>query len=296
MINMDIPSAVLKERAKATLRGTYWTFVGATLIVAIVSGLISGIAQLLGPAVGAVASIAVALFYTIPVSLGVQRMYIRTAQGCGVNTNDIFNIYKSGNLMNAILVLFLKGLFTFLWSLLFVIPGIIKGYSYLLIDYMMAENPALDQSRAFEISKQLARRMSIARDTDANFAAILACTASDDATYRYSGYFMAFSACYEALEKVNPSKAAELAGKISGGLRADLIANGSLDGNGSNYLSCRINTGKDASSGTVANLLVAWHVQLTTPVQEEEAASTSGAETVPPPEEATHPADLKPAA
>ena len=155
MINMDIPSAVLKERAKATLRGTYWTFVGATLIVAIVSGLISGIAQLLGPAVGAIASIAVALFYTIPVSLGVQRMYIRTAQGCGVNTNEIFNIYKSGNLMNAILTLFLKGLFTFLWSLLFVIPGIIKGYSYLLIDYMMAENPALDQSRAFEISKQL---------------------------------------------------------------------------------------------------------------------------------------------
>ena len=74
MINMDIPSAVLKERAKATLRGTYWTFVGATLIVAIVSGLISGIAQLLGPAVGAVASIAVALFYIIPVGLGVQRM------------------------------------------------------------------------------------------------------------------------------------------------------------------------------------------------------------------------------
>ena len=155
MINMDIPSAVLKERAKATLRGTYWTFVGATLIVAIVSALISGIAQLLGPAVGAVATIAVALFYTIPVSLGVQRMYIRTAQGCGVNTNEIFNIYKSGNLINSILVLFLKGLFTFLWSLLFVIPGIIKGYSYLLIDYMMAENPALDQSRAFEISKQL---------------------------------------------------------------------------------------------------------------------------------------------
>ena len=149
---MDIPSAVLKERAKATLRGTYWTFVGATLIVAIVSGLISGIAQLLGPAVGAIASIAVALFYTIPVSLGVQRMYIRTAQGCGVNTNEILNIYKSGNLMNAILALFLKGLFTFLWSLLFVIPGIIKGYSYLLIDYMMAENPALDQSRAFVIS------------------------------------------------------------------------------------------------------------------------------------------------
>ena len=82
-------------------------------------------------------------------------MYIRTAQGCGVNTNEIFNIYKSGNLMNAILALFLKGLFTFLWSLLFVIPGIIKGYSYWLIDYMMAENPALDQSRAFEISKQL---------------------------------------------------------------------------------------------------------------------------------------------
>ena len=35
------------------------------------------------------------------------------------------------------------------------IPGIIKGDPYLLIDHMMVENPALDQSRAFEISKQL---------------------------------------------------------------------------------------------------------------------------------------------
>lgn len=155
MINMDIPSAALKERAKATLRGTYWTFVGASLIVGIVSVLISGVARLLGLAVGVIAMIAVALFYTIPVSLGVQRMYIRTAQGCGVNTNEIFSIYKSGNLTNSILVVFLKGLFTFLWSLLLVIPGIVKGYSYFLIEYMMAENPALDQSRAFEISKQL---------------------------------------------------------------------------------------------------------------------------------------------
>ena len=42
---------------------------------------------------------------------------------------------------------FLVGLFTFLWSLLFIIPGIIKAYSYSMSLYILAENkgkPALE--------------------------------------------------------------------------------------------------------------------------------------------------------
>ena len=93
MINMDIPSAVLKERAKATLRGTYWTFVRRNAhrcnrLRSDFRHCTTSWPELSVPSHRP----AVALFYTIPVSLGVQRMYIRTAQGCGVNTNEIFNI------------------------------------------------------------------------------------------------------------------------------------------------------------------------------------------------------------
>lgn len=51
--------------------------------------------------------------------------------------------------------MFLRGLFTGLWSLLFVIPGIIKHYEYLMIPYILAENPGMDRQEVFAISKRM---------------------------------------------------------------------------------------------------------------------------------------------
>ena len=49
----------------------------------------------------------------------------------------------------------MKGLFQFLWSLLFVIPGIIKAYEYRMIPYILSENPEISRERVFEISKKM---------------------------------------------------------------------------------------------------------------------------------------------
>ena len=51
--------------------------------------------------------------------------------------------------------MFLKALYVFLWSLLLVIPGIIKGYEYRMIPYILAENPGIDTKEAFAMSKQM---------------------------------------------------------------------------------------------------------------------------------------------
>lgn len=50
---------------------------------------------------------------------------------------------------------FLRGLYTILWSLLFIIPGIIKGYAYAMTPFILAEHPDLTASRAIELSEQL---------------------------------------------------------------------------------------------------------------------------------------------
>lgn len=47
------------------------------------------------------------------------------------------------------------GLYTTLWSLLFIIPGIIKAYEYSMIPYLLAENPNMSKQEAFAISKEL---------------------------------------------------------------------------------------------------------------------------------------------
>ena len=166
MIDMNASRAELKARAKATLRGRYWTFLGALLLAGLAGGIFSGItgisesydsssAVLLSLA--GLLGLAVSLFVSIPLGLGLNRMYVRAAQGCRADIGELLYVYRSGNLLNAVLVSFLQGLFVFLWSLLFIIPGIVKSFSYFMIDFLLAENPGLPQERAFEISKQVMR-------------------------------------------------------------------------------------------------------------------------------------------
>ena len=50
---------------------------------------------------------------------------------------------------------FLKTLYTFLWSLLFIIPGIIASYSYAMTGYILAEHPELTASEAIARSKEM---------------------------------------------------------------------------------------------------------------------------------------------
>lgn len=50
---------------------------------------------------------------------------------------------------------FLRGLYVFLWSLLFVIPGIVMGYAYAMTPFIMAENPDMSASEAITASKEL---------------------------------------------------------------------------------------------------------------------------------------------
>lgn len=57
--------------------------------------------------------------------------------------------------MNVVKIMFCRGLFTLLWSLLFIIPGIIKAYEYRMIPYLLAENPDMDMSEAFARSKEM---------------------------------------------------------------------------------------------------------------------------------------------
>ena len=49
----------------------------------------------------------------------------------------------------------LRGLYVFLWSLLFIIPGIVAGYSYAMTDYILADNPNMTASEAIEQSKSM---------------------------------------------------------------------------------------------------------------------------------------------
>jgi uncharacterized membrane protein len=48
-----------------------------------------------------------------------------------------------------------RTIFLILWSLLLIIPGIVKYYEYLMVPYLLAENPYLSREEAFAESKRM---------------------------------------------------------------------------------------------------------------------------------------------
>lgn len=56
---------------------------------------------------------------------------------------------------NMIVVRILRELIVFLFTLLFIIPGIIASYSYAMVPYIMAENPEMNARDALARSKQI---------------------------------------------------------------------------------------------------------------------------------------------
>ena len=67
---------------------------------------------------------------------------------------DLFFGFKEG-LANRILLSILKTIFIFLWSILFIIPGIVKTYSYSLAEYISLQNKDLTWKECLDESRRL---------------------------------------------------------------------------------------------------------------------------------------------
>ena len=70
----------------------------------------------------------------------------------------------------------------------------------------------------FVACHEMAHRMCIAQERDANLAAFLSTTANEDILYQYSGYFMAFRYCYNSLASISTSTAVTAANQLFEGL------------------------------------------------------------------------------
>lgn len=87
------------------------------------------------------------------VSLGYAQFNLNLIDGKNPelgNLFDRFNIF-----WKAFCLMLLRGIYTLLWTLLFIIPGIIASYSYAMSPYILTEHPELEANEAITISKQM---------------------------------------------------------------------------------------------------------------------------------------------
>lgn len=92
-------------------------------------------------------------FIANPLELGCKRFFRRNLDEPATMSNIAFAF--DSNYKNICKTMFLRDLYTVLWSLLFVIPGIIKAYEYKMIPYLLSENPDMPMEEVFAESKRL---------------------------------------------------------------------------------------------------------------------------------------------
>lgn len=68
---------------------------------------------------------------------------------------EVLCAFEGGSYLKSVLTLFLRGLYIGLWSLLLVIPGVVKAYEYRMIPYLLADHPEMDRKAIFSASREM---------------------------------------------------------------------------------------------------------------------------------------------
>lgn len=137
--------ATLKSMAKQQIKGN----IGILFVIALVVTIATYVVQLI-PGVGTIIG---ALITGPAMSLATICIYLNLTKGIKPEVKELFAHF--GEFWGAFKVSFLTNLFTILWSLLFVIPGIIKGFGYSQAMYILAENPGIGAREALKKSEEM---------------------------------------------------------------------------------------------------------------------------------------------
>lgn len=158
-----------KNAALAALRGNWAAAVLGTLVVAVIACPIVGASslyELFNPDVFAcgipsylygINGTTALLYILVLIPLSVGFTYAFNALYVYSNPNVLSNSFGYGFKIyfRSIFGIVLVSIFTFLWSLLLLVPGIIKAYSYAMTPYILVDEPELSVREAIRRSQQM---------------------------------------------------------------------------------------------------------------------------------------------
>lgn len=129
-----------RQQAWSSLKGKW----GSAILVLLVYFVISGVSSYV-PALPLI----IGGFLTVGVSIAMLKLI----RGGKPEVSDLFK--ATDRFVEVMLLHILNSLFIALWTLLFIIPGIIKSYSYSMSYYIMADDPKISQSDARKLSSKM---------------------------------------------------------------------------------------------------------------------------------------------
>lgn len=174
----------MKEKGRTAFKANYWRCVVAAILLVLLTGGAAasgagnaqnamseedaqaiignmpaeqlrtlGIALISASAAVMVIGIVLRIFVFNPLKVGAYRFFNKNVDDSATTLGVIKEGF--GGYGHTLATLFLTDLFTCLWSLLFIIPGIVKAYSYRLVPYIIKDNPELSATETIRRSREL---------------------------------------------------------------------------------------------------------------------------------------------
>ncbi len=160
-----IVSKEIRKRAGNAMKGKY----GKAFLVCLIIDLIAfaGISMLGFPQnvaaddvvnpinlfINVITGLLLLIVIALPLSVGKKNYFLKNSYG-EADFKELFSCLKNGYASN-VRVMLLVVIKTFLWTILLIVPGIIKAYEYSAIPYILAENPGITAKEAFVKSKKI---------------------------------------------------------------------------------------------------------------------------------------------
>ncbi len=94
------------------------------------------------------------VFIKLVLEIGKNRYFLESRKYLGTKIEKILFPYRTRKTIHLSIIIFIRNVYLALWNLT-IIGYFIKRYEYLMIPYILAENPKLKRRQAFNISKEM---------------------------------------------------------------------------------------------------------------------------------------------
>jgi uncharacterized membrane protein len=156
-------SSILKSEALQTLKGNWGSVIGATLLFLVVS---SFIFHIIVPFIDMddttsfsrfdLLSMCWSLFIDGTLLLGLSSFFLHLCRSKKASIELLFSYFTSWHrYIRGVLSYILPFIYILLWLLLFLIPGIIKSFSYAMTNYILIDHPELSVNQSITKSRKM---------------------------------------------------------------------------------------------------------------------------------------------
>lgn len=133
----------IRNNAKEMLAGRWGMGAVIGLIILLIESLVSD------------AGVLLVIFLYYPLSLGYALLFLHLCRSNELQLELLFGAFNSQYYLKSVTTGLLRGIYTFLWTLLLIVPGIIKSLAYSQAMYIIADDPDISSEEAINRSMDM---------------------------------------------------------------------------------------------------------------------------------------------